>query len=89
MFTAPKAWTIPARLDDLYIDPNGVITEQFEPNLLDGVVTLQVSAKCRKQKEELYYELVTEENNATVKMIPYYTWANREESDMSVWFPKA
>ena len=79
----------PCRLDDLYIDPNGVITEQFEPNLLDGVVTLQVSAKCRKQKEELYYELVTEENNATVKMIPYYTWANREESDMSVWFPKA
>ena len=52
-------------------------------------MTLQVSAKCRKQKEELYYELVTEENNATVKMIPYYTWANREESDMSVWFPKA
>lgn len=78
-------------LDDLYIDPNGgTITEQFEPELLDGVVTLNVPAKRRWQHhDELYYELQTDESVAVLKMIPYYAWANREESDMSVWFPKA
>lgn len=77
------------KLDDLYINPNGEITEQFESKLLDGVVTLNVPAKCREQKDELYFELQTEEKDAVLKMIPYYAWANREEADMSVWFPKA
>ena len=77
------------RLDDLYIDPAAPITERFEEDLLGGVVTLTVPAKCRRQKDSLYYELLTEERDASLKMIPYYAWANREESDMSVWFPKA
>lgn len=78
-------------LDDLYIDPKGgAITEQFEPEFLGGVVTLNVPAKCRKQRHDtLYYELQTDEQSAIIKMIPYYAWANREESDMSVWFPMA
>ncbi|WP_407669144.1 hypothetical protein [Paenibacillus algicola] len=24
-----------------------------------------------------------------MKLIPYFSWANREESDMSVWFLRA
>ncbi|MFI2856290.1 hypothetical protein ACH6EH_04030 [Paenibacillus sp. JSM ZJ436] len=26
--------------------------------------------------------------NLYIKLIPYFSWANREESDMSVWFPR-
>lgn len=78
-------------LDELYMDPKGgAITEQFEPELLGGVITLNVPAKYRQQRHDtLYYELQTDERAASIKMIPYYTWANREESDMSVWFPMA
>ena len=76
-------------LDEIYIDPQGAITEAYHADLLDGVVTLSAAAKYRPQKAELYYELQTEESDTTLNLIPYYAWANREESDMSVWFPKA
>ncbi len=76
-------------LDDYYLDTKGDVTEIFDEALLSGVVKLEVPALVRKQKDSLYYELVNEEEKATLNMIPYYTWANREESDMSVWFPKA
>ncbi|MFI3237730.1 MAG: glycoside hydrolase family 127 protein [Lachnospiraceae bacterium] len=77
------------KLDDIYIDTKGEIKATYEADLLDGVITLQVSAKCIEQKEELYYILETEEKDTVLNMVPYYTWANREEADMSIWFPKA
>lgn len=76
-------------LDDLFIQATGKITEEYRQDLLNGVVMLHIPAVKRIQKKELYYELVREEEKATIHMIPYYTWANREECDMSVWFPKA
>lgn len=78
-----------AKLDDIFIDPNETFTETFEPDLLDGVVTLTVNAvEIKQDTSKLYYDLLTEKSKTTLKMIPYYTWANREESDMSVWFPR-
>lgn len=76
------------KLDDLHIDINGEIKAVYESDLLDGVVTLLVQAKSMRQQDELYYEVVRTSELATLKMIPYYTWANREEADMSVWFPR-
>ncbi len=76
------------KLDDIYLDVKATyVVEQEE--MLNGVVTITTDAVVREQKDELYYELITEEHREKVKFIPYYTWANREESDMSVWFPKA
>ncbi|MFI3206938.1 MAG: glycoside hydrolase family 127 protein [Clostridia bacterium] len=76
-------------LDDLHIDVRGKATAHLEKDKLNGVITIDVPAKCIKQKDELFYEVVTEGEDAMLKMIPYYAWANREESDMSVWFPRA
>lgn len=77
------------KLDDIYIDPNAKFTCKYEPNLLDGVVKISTEAVVIHQKNELYYELVRDKSRTTLNLIPYYAWANREESDMSIWFPTA
>ncbi|MFI3206937.1 MAG: glycoside hydrolase family 127 protein, partial [Clostridia bacterium] len=76
-------------LDNIYLDPKAEYRCSFEGELLNGVVTIKTDAVIRTQQDTLYYELVTEEERKEITLIPYYTWANREESDMSVWFPKA
>lgn len=78
-----------ATLDEIHIDPKAEILATFEPDLLDGVVTLSMDAVRVQQQDALYYEYVDATEKTTLKMIPYYTWANREECDMSIWFPKA
>jgi uncharacterized protein len=56
----------------------------FEPQLLGGVITLQVkgaSTKRQLNSEELV------QTTQDVKAIPYYAWANRGPSEMEVWIP--
>ncbi len=36
-------------------------------------------------KNTLYKELTTKRKPVTVKLIPYYAWANRGKTDMTVW----
>ncbi len=55
---------------------------------LHGVVTLEVPAVKIKQKDDLYYEVLSSGEDTTINMIPYYAWANRECTDMNVWFAK-
>ncbi|MFI3207178.1 MAG: glycoside hydrolase family 127 protein [Clostridia bacterium] len=76
------------KLDDIYLDVDSEITAEFKPELLNGVVTLTTKAKTKKEQNTLYYELLRETENTTLNLVPYYTWANREECDMSIWFPK-
>lgn len=38
---------------------------------------------------QLYQPLNAKNSQTPVKLIPYYAWANREESDMAVWLPLA
>jgi len=35
----------------------------------------------------LYHEIDNKTKTATIKLIPYYAWANRGKSDMTVWMP--
>ena len=63
--------------------------EHYEKDFLNGVVVLDVPAKKVVQKNDLYYKVALDGEDTILKMIPYYAWANRDEADMSVWFPKA
>ncbi len=74
--------------DNIHIKLDGKITSEYEKDLLNGVVTLNVPAKAIYQKDELYYEVQTDGRDTAIKMIPYYAWANRECTDMNVWFGK-
>jgi uncharacterized protein len=72
--------------------PGGETTAQFEPQLLDGVMVLTHSATISKTADNtgLYFSASTPdapESPATVKLIPYYAWANRAPASMQVWIP--
>lgn len=75
------------KLDDIYIDPNSEFICTYDPELLGGIVKISTKAVCIPQRAELYYELIRDKKEITLNLIPYYAWANREESDMSIWFP--
>ena len=71
-------------------------TAKYEPDLLNGVVTLQQpgSYTAPPATQPLYEsETATGVASAqpggptTLRLIPYYAWANREESAMQVWIP--
>jgi DUF1680 family protein len=57
-------------------------TNNFEPNLLNGVTTLSTTAKAFNFTEQ---EINT--STKTVKLIPYYARSNRGIGEMKLWFP--
>jgi uncharacterized protein len=72
--------------------PGGPTTAHFEPGLLDGVMVLTHPATISKTATDtaLYFPASTPkppESPTTVKLIPYYAWANRESASMQVWIP--
>jgi DUF1680 family protein len=60
---------------------NSVFTTQFQPELLNGVMTIQAMASKVEWKND---EVRTVNKKMTA--IPYYAWANRGKGDMTVWF---
>jgi DUF1680 family protein len=55
-----------------------------------NIVALQGEAKVLRNnswKNILYKEVNTTMKPITIKLIPYYAWANRGASDMTVWMP--
>ena len=56
------------------IPGNPSIKVRFEPAMLNGIVTLDVAA-------------LEGDREVTIRMIPYYAWANREPGRMKVWIP--
>lgn len=69
---------------NIVVDKDAVIKSHFAPNLLNGVVTLQMPGWSTKRKLNSD-ELVR--SKQTVTAIPYYSWANRGPSEMEVWIP--
>lgn len=69
----------------------------FEPALLGGVETITIPASVVQhtdatQDESSPYVVVSQEpqmQQTTMKLVPYYRWANRDEGQMSVWLNRA
>lgn len=61
----------------------------LDPDLLGGVVALQVSGRQKKSGEALYSDCPPEEEETVLKAIPYYAWCNRGLTHMRVWMPEA
>jgi DUF1680 family protein len=69
---------------NLVVPANQNFSARYEPQLLNGMVTITGAANS----------LVVDEKTSSVstrptsfKAIPYYAWANREKSEMTIWFP--
>jgi DUF1680 family protein len=72
---------------------NGTTTSRFDPQLLDGVMVLEHPGALSRPKADpgLYFEASdtpkSETTPTTLRLIPYYAWANRDPASMQVWIP--
>jgi DUF1680 family protein len=61
------------------------ISAEFRPDLLKGVVVLKGKALAAMKSAEGKIVSTKEQD---LLAIPYYAWANRDASEMEVWFPR-
>jgi len=74
----------------LRIDPEAPIDDQWDAELLDGVVALHGEAdlvSTEGWEGRLYREWDERREPAPFTAVPYYGWDNREEGRMAVWLP--
>ena len=72
--------------------PTEKTQSRYEPSLLDGVVVLTHPGAVGPApfQESLYQASLPGEaktRSASLQLIPYYAWANREPTPMQVWIP--
>ena len=64
---------------------------QYDSKLLDGVVALTVSGTVETPPMQSLYDSGPvgrkPGRTITLKLVPYYAWANRDPSSMQVWIP--
>lgn len=76
-----------AELHALAIDPMVELTEEFDPELLNGTVVIHGKGKRQtEQKQALYYPVdAVKGEEVALTAIPYCLWNNRGEGEMTVW----
>ena len=78
-------------IDDIAIVPGKSWTARWEPALLGGVTVLHGDGVVRPPHNwqgQLYQRWdASSRRHVPVTLIPYYAWANRGESRMTVWLP--
>ena len=79
------------RVQDVVVPADATLTTEHDSELWDGVTVVHATVLAMKEvdwKDSLYRPLRPDaEREISVRLIPYYTWANRGESEMSVWLP--
>ncbi len=79
------------RLNDVAIPASSVFDPHYRDDLLQGITEIQGRALVKPPgdwSEKLYRPLAIDEpKGIDLRMIPYYAWANRGPSEMSVWLP--
>jgi DUF1680 family protein len=77
-------------IDELALPIDAAFVEVSMNDMPYEMVGLQTELVHRPKGNGLYHPLVLdEEQRVSVRFIPYFSWANRQESDMSVWLPRA
>lgn len=71
---------------NLSIDENQFKNEKKQYNDKDGFI--EIKAFRQEIPDDLYSQKEPEYSLQSIKMIPYYKWANRGISQMKIWFPK-
>jgi uncharacterized protein len=71
-------------VQNIMIDKNAIANANYQADLLNGVDV--INAEGKSTKRQLNSNKLTE-TSQQVKAIPYYAWANRGPSEMTVWIP--
>ncbi len=70
---------------NIIIPEKSMFTASYKPGLLNGIMVLQTQAPV-VMVDEKAASVTTVLKQVTA--IPYYAWANRGKSEMTVWFPR-
>ena len=86
----------PAPLWTYRVDAEAAATAEatYDPELLDGVETIDLPAQVQElaaDGADLYMTADREPawTACRMRLVPYYSWANREDGRMSVWRNRA
>ncbi|SHN29733.1 glycoside hydrolase family 127 protein [Chitinophaga sp. CF418] len=73
-----------ATVQNIVVDKNAAVNAVYKSDLLNGVTVLEMqgSSTSRQLNSD---QLIS--STQTVTAIPYYSWANRGPSEMTVWIP--
>ena len=78
-------------IDEVYLPPDAPLRPRHLPDLLNGVTVLEGDLEVIPQPAwdgTLYRELQpVPPQRHPLRLIPYYAWANRGISQMTVWLP--
>ncbi len=74
---------------DVYLPISSDLEAEYHPELMGGLTTISAEVALRKDKKEGMYRALNKLEWQTVKtqFVPYYSWCNRGESEMTVWVP--
>ena len=71
---------------NLTVNPRGPVDVRYDQQLLGGVYVLSAEgARSHRRNGPLYSSEEPAEEAASVTWVPYYSWGNRGEGEMSVW----
>ncbi len=73
-------------LHSLILPEKPVFEERYSEEF--GLVTLSCDGECLEENNELYTDTQPQTRKTKIKLIPYNSFANRGESNMSVWLHK-
>jgi DUF1680 family protein len=77
----------------LILPGEAVLTPEWQPDLLGGVITLSGTARLRFEDENWGHQLYrvrskpaeSKDRPVAIRAVPYYAWANRAPGPMTVW----
>ena len=77
-------------IDELEIDNQTQFIEEVITEFPYQMIGLKADLARRPMGDSLYYPIENKSlERVQVRLIPYFTWANREEQDMGVWFSRS
>jgi hypothetical protein len=71
-------------VQNIMINKAAIVNTSFEPKKLNGIEVITAEGKSTKRQVNTDALLETDQS---VTAIPYYAWANRGPSEMTVWIP--
>jgi len=78
-------------VEEIRVPSDTTFVVRHEPGLLGGVAVLDCEARrtpAGDWSSQLYRSRSTERvETVSLRLIPYYAWANRGVSEMTVWMP--
>ena len=76
----------PLPLKGLYVDPKNGVALIDAPEY--GVSAIELDGYIKPESDELYYDYDENFVEQKIKLIPYYAYANRGETDMLIWLTR-